>query len=161
MRWRRMVFWYALISLGLCWGIAHYVNPTDLEAKLFLVVGLAFLCLIVLLPLAFYTLPQDRPLLAAISLPGMLSPLIVMLSRPSLYINPFSILWSESQELITPWLVNSLLNSAIFAIAGYLIAGSSSQQRSITWPRSFLYAITIACLYSGIVYLGSLLAIPG
>lgn len=155
MRKMRRVFWDALLSLGLSWGIARYLNPTDLEAQLFLAIGMSTLCLIIILPIALHSLPHNKPWTAALSLPFMLSPLILLFSRPALYFTPFSFLWSRQEELLTPWALNGLLNSIIFIIAGYLIARPTPEQKPISWPKALFATITIAVLYAGIVYLSS------
>lgn len=155
MRKRRQVFWDALLSLGLSWGLARYLNNIDPEANQFLLVGLTALCLIIILPKALHRLPHGRPWSAGFSLPLMLSPLLVILSRPGLYIIPFAALWQERSDLIIPWSVNGFINFWIFFLIGFATARSGNEDaKSITWTQSFLSAGTLLLLYGGIIYLG-------
>lgn len=153
----RRVFWDALVSLGISWGIANYINPVDLEAKIYLALGLGILCLLIILPKALRSLPQNKPWRAAISLPLMLSPLIYLFSWPYLYYNPFSVPWHQQGELALPWALNGAFYSLIFFLAGYLIAKSTPDEKPITWSKSFFFTTTIILVYAGMIYLGSYL----
>lgn len=156
MRKMRRVFWDALISLGLSWGIANYLNPTDLEAKLILAIGIGIICLMIILPIALHSLPQGKPWKAAFSLPLVLSPLILLFSRPTSYFTPFTTLWLEQQDLSLPWALNGLLNSLLLMVTGYLIVKQTPEQKPISWLKAFFSTIIIMGVYAGIIYLGYL-----
>lgn len=157
MRKMRRVFWDALISLGLSWGIAHYLNPSDLEAKLILAIGIAIVCLIIILPIALHSLPKDKPWVGVLSLPLALSPLIILFSRPTSFFTPFTMLWLGQNDLAIPWALNGTLNSIFLIIIGYLLTKKTPEERPISWALAIFSTVAIMGLYAGIVYLGYLL----
>ncbi|MFY9175316.1 MAG: hypothetical protein WAO24_08340 [Peptococcia bacterium] len=155
MRRRRQVFWDALLSLGLSWFIADYINKVDPEARQYLLIGLTAICLLIILPKALHRMPPGRPWSAGFSLPIMLSPLLIVLSYPGLPITPFAPLWQSCIDLIFPWSINYLLNFLLFFLIGFsTAAGASKENKSITWPQVFFSAFTLVVLYAAIIYLG-------
>lgn len=156
MRRRRQVFWDALLSIGLSWAIADYLNKVDPEARQYLLTGLSAICFLIILPKALHRQPHGRPWSAGFSLPLILSPLLLVFSYPKLSIVPFAALWQGYTGLVFPWVINFSLNFLIFFLIGFSTAKTDDKgSKSITWRQSFLSAFTLVIFYAGIIYLGT------